>query len=121
MGRLPNLPKNPASPDFISYIYEGTERSTPVYQNGNTAAGTVSFEANYTQPNDKTQRKQTVTAVNRLNKEVTLNIPVYMKPGSYSSTEGEITESKAYGLKQWMEVKVTVPANSSKDVTIQPK
>ncbi len=113
--------KNPASPDFSSYIYEGTERSTPVYQNGNTAAGTVSFEANYTQPNDGTQRKQTVTAVNRLNKEVTLNIPLYMKPGNYNTTDGEITESKAYGLKQWMEVKVTVSANSSKDVTIQPK
>ncbi|KSU85875.1 3',5'-cyclic AMP phosphodiesterase CpdA [Fictibacillus enclensis] len=112
--------KDPDSKNFNSYIYEGTDRSIPVYENGNSAAGTVSFEANLAQPNDGTQGAQTATVTNRLKKEVTITVPLYMKPGTYKATDGEITENKLYGTKQWMELKVTVPANSTKEIKIQP-
>lgn len=106
------------SADFNSYIYEGPDRSMPVYQKGNTSAGVVSFENKFALPNDGTQVTQTATVTNRLNKEITINIPFYMKPGQYKATNGQIIENKVYGTKQLIEMKVTIPANSSKEVKL---
>jgi hypothetical protein len=104
--------------DFNSYIYEGPDRSMPVYQNGNTTAGVVSFEHKFALPNDGTQVTQTATITNRLNKEISVNIPFYMKPGNYKGTNGQIVENKLYGTKQLIEMKVTIPANSVKEVKL---
>lgn len=90
----------------------------PVYQDGNSSAGVVSFENKFALPNDGTQVTQTATVTNRLNKEITIHIPFYMKPGQYNASNGQIIENKEYGAKQLIEVKATIPANSSKEVKV---
>jgi 3',5'-cyclic AMP phosphodiesterase CpdA len=110
--------KDSAGKKFNSYIYEGPDKSMPVYENGNTSAGVVSFENNFTLPNDGSQASQKATLTNRLNKPVTISIPFYMKQGSYTPSEGEVTETQLYGTKQYVEVKVIIPSNSSKTIEL---
>lgn len=110
--------KEAGSDGFNSYVYEGPDRSMPVYQDGNSSAGVVSFENKFALPNDGTQVTQTATVTNRLNKEITIHIPFYMKPGQYNASNGQIIENKEYGTKQLIEVKATIPANSSKEVKV---
>ncbi|WP_226536580.1 metallophosphoesterase family protein [Fictibacillus halophilus] len=110
--------KDAAADTFNSYIFEGPDKSMPVYQDGNTSAGVVSFENTFKLPNDGSQVTQTATLTNRLNKPVTVNIPFYMKQGTYTSSAGEIIETQVYGTKQFVEVQITVPANSVKNIEL---
>ncbi|CAH0347469.1 metallophosphoesterase [Bacillus sp. CECT 9360] len=105
--------------NFNSYVYEGPDRSIPVYKNGVTSEGIVSFENQFTQPNDGTQATQTAVVTNRLNKDITLYLQFYMKPGNYKASFGEITQNKLYGSKQQLEVKVKIPANTKKEIKLQ--
>jgi hypothetical protein len=91
--------KDPSQKKFNSYIYEGPDKSMPVYENEKTSAGVVSFENNFKLPNDGSQTTQTATVTNRLNKAVTINIPFYMKQGIYTSSIGEVIETQVYGNK----------------------
>ncbi|MFC0189684.1 metallophosphoesterase family protein [Fictibacillus aquaticus] len=110
--------KDPASSKFNGYVYEGPDRSMPVYENGDTAAGTVSFQNEYSLPNDGTQVTQTATLTNRWNKAATVYVPFYMKQGTYTPSAGEVSQSQLYGTKQYVEVKITIPANSSKKIEL---
>ncbi|RZT24022.1 metallophosphoesterase family protein [Fictibacillus sp. BK138] len=110
--------KDAAADTFNTYIFEGPDKSMPVYQDGNTSAGVVSFENTFKLPNDGSQVTQTATLTNRLNKPVTVNIPFYMKQGTYTSSAGEIIETQVYGTKQFVEVQITVPANSVKNIEL---
>lgn len=110
--------KDAAADTFNSYVFEGPDKSMPVYQDGNTSAGVVSFENAFKLPNDGSQVTQTATLTNRLNKPVTVNIPFYMKQGTYNPSAGEIIETQLYGTKQFVEVQLTVPANSAKNIEL---
>lgn len=110
--------KDAAADSFNSYVFEGPDKSMPVYQDGNTSAGVVSFENAFKLPNDGSQVTQTSTLTNRLNKPVTVNIPFYMKQGTYTPSAGEIIETQLYGTKQFVEVQITVPANSTKNIEL---
>ncbi|MFY4776398.1 metallophosphoesterase family protein [Metabacillus sp. RGM 3146] len=103
-----------------SYIYEGTDRSLPVYQEGNTAAGVMSFQADFSAPNDGTAADQTATVTNRLNRPITVSVPFYMKSGVYKTTAGTLNQIDEKDGKQEMEVKLTIPSNSSQSVTVSP-
>jgi hypothetical protein len=111
--------KNSADNEFRSYVYEGPDRSMPVYQNGNTSAGVVSFENKFELPNDGSQVTQTATVTNRLNKALTVNVPFYMKQGSYSPSAGKVVETQLYGTKQFVEVQVTIPPNMVENVELK--
>jgi 3',5'-cyclic AMP phosphodiesterase CpdA len=110
--------KDAAADTFNSYVFEGPDKSMPVYQDGNTSAGVVSFENAFKLPNDGSQVTQTATVTNRLNKPVTVNIPFYMKQGTYTPSAGEIIETQLYGAKQFVEVQITVPANRTKNIEL---
>lgn len=110
--------KDAAADTFNSYVFEGPDKSMPVYQDGNTSAGVVSFENAFKLPNDGLQVTQTATVTNRLNKPVTVNIPFYMKQGIYTPSAGEIIETQLYGTRQFVEVQITVPANSTKNIEL---
>jgi 3',5'-cyclic AMP phosphodiesterase CpdA len=110
--------KDPASSKINSYIFKGPDKSMPVYQDGNTAAGVVSFENSFKLPNDGSQTTQIGTITNRLNKPVTVNIPFYMKQGTYTPSAGEVIETQLYGTKQFVEVQFTIPANSTKNIEL---
>jgi hypothetical protein len=111
--------KDPANKKFNGYVYEGPDRSMPVYENGDTAAGTVSLQNEYSFPNDGTQVTQTATLTNRWNKAAAVYVPFYMKQGTYTASAGEVSQSQLYGTKQYVEVKITVPANSSKKIELK--
>lgn len=111
--------KNATDNKFRSYVYEGPDRSMPVYQNGNTSAGVVSFENKFELPNDGSQVTQTATVTNRLNKSLTVNIPFYMKQGSYTPSTGKVVETQLYGTKQFVEVQVTIPPNTIENVELK--
>ncbi|MGA4720838.1 metallophosphoesterase family protein [Fictibacillus nanhaiensis] len=111
--------KTAADNKFNSYVYEGPDRSMPVYQNGNTSAGVVSFENKFQLPNDGSQVTQTATVTNRLNKSLTVNIPFYMKQGSYTPSVGKVVETQLYGSKQFVEVQVTIPPNTVENVELK--
>ncbi|MDR7071293.1 metallophosphoesterase family protein [Fictibacillus barbaricus] len=110
--------KDPANKKFNSYVYEGPDKSMPVYENGNTSAGVVSFENNFKLPNDGSQSTQTATVTNRLNKPITISMPFYMTQGSYTPSKGEVIESQLYGTKQYVEVKVSIPAHSTQTIEL---
>ncbi|MFP3361799.1 hypothetical protein R0K17_31320, partial [Planococcus sp. SIMBA_143] len=50
-----------------SYNYDEPDRSIPVYQNGDTEGGTMSFDADYLTENDGSAESQQVDITNRLN------------------------------------------------------
>ncbi|MCD7036511.1 metallophosphoesterase [Metabacillus sp. GX 13764] len=101
-----------------SYIYSGTENSVPVYQNGDTAAGVMSAQADYAGPNDGTGDSQTVTLTNRLNRAVTYHVPLFLTAGSYQATAGELKMIEENDGMVQMEAEITVPANSSQKTVI---
>ncbi|WP_047151116.1 metallophosphoesterase [Aneurinibacillus tyrosinisolvens] len=103
-----------------SYVYENPDRSLPVYQNGDTAGGVMSFEVQYASPNDGTAASQTAVIYNRLNRPVTLYVPFYMEKGVYKTTGGSLYQTETQGDKQAMEVQITIPANSSQQITVSP-
>ncbi|MFY4775788.1 metallophosphoesterase family protein [Metabacillus sp. RGM 3146] len=101
-----------------SYIYESPDRSQPIYQNGNTTDGVMSFETEYSSPNDGTATTQTATVSNRLNRPITLHVPFYMKKGTYTTTAGSLQQIDMNDDKQGMDVQITIPANSSQKITV---
>ena len=102
-----------------SYIYRETDSSTPVYRNGDTAAGTMSIEAAYDNVNDGTAVSQGVLVTNWLDCPVTVCVPCYMHAGVYGITGGTvITEGSSVNVS-YLLVQVTVPAGSSSVIDIR--
>lgn len=107
--------------NFNSYIYSGTSNSIPIYQDGSTPSGIMSTEVTYSNLNNGSLENQKAIVYNRLDKDMTFNIPIYMKPGSYSISEGTVINTISNGDIQYYLVKVTVPARSSKEILISKK
>ncbi|WP_433746946.1 metallophosphoesterase family protein [Falsibacillus pallidus] len=111
-----------AAGKISSYNYEEPGHSIPVYENGDTKSGVMSFEADYQTANDGQSTSQEVKVVNRLNKPQTLTVPMYMKEGDYQiSSNGSIEQNYSSDGKQYLEVKMTIPAHSSQTLTVQKK
>ncbi|UTE77673.1 metallophosphoesterase [Rossellomorea sp. KS-H15a] len=104
-----------------SYNYEEPDRSIPVYQNGDTEGGTMSFDADYLNENDGSAASQRVDITNRLNKPLKVTIPLYMAEGNYTVSKGSITQNYASDGKQYLEVQITIPANSTEIMNVQKK
>ncbi|MGM0752865.1 MAG: metallophosphoesterase family protein [Bacillota bacterium] len=104
-----------------SYNYEEPGHSTPVYQDGDTKGGTMSFDAVYQTGNDGSASSQQVEVTNRLHKPLTVTIPLYMTEGNYNVSTGNILQNYASGSKQYLEVQLTIPANSSETLIVQKK
>ncbi|KZZ85352.1 metallophosphoesterase family protein [Bacillus sp. SJS] len=102
-----------------NYNYEEPGHSIPVYQNGDTRAGVMSYEASYKDANDGQASYQEVTLTNRLKKPMTISVPLYMTEGSYQTSAGEIVQNYSSGGKQYLEVKLTLPANHTEKLTVQ--
>ncbi|WP_299745333.1 hypothetical protein [uncultured Rossellomorea sp.] len=103
------------------YNYEETGHSIPVYQNGDTKGGTMSFDAAYQTSNDGSASSQQVEVTNRLNKPLTVTIPLYMTEGNYNVSTGEVLQNYASDRKQYLEVQLTIPANSTETLNVQKK
>ncbi|WP_158598346.1 metallophosphoesterase family protein [Falsibacillus albus] len=105
---------------ITSYNYEEPGHSIPVYENGDTKSGIMSYQADYQSANDGTASSQKITISNRLKKDLTVSIPIYLTEGSYKTTNGEqVVQNYSADGKQYLEVKVTVPANDSKVVSVE--
>ncbi|MGF3105571.1 metallophosphoesterase family protein [Rossellomorea sp. DUT-2] len=104
-----------------SYNYEEPGHSIPVYQNGDTEGGTMSFDAAYQTANDGSAASQQVDITNRLNKPLKVTIPLYMAGGNYTVSKGSITQNYASDGKQYLEVQITIPANSTEIMNVQKK
>ncbi|MCF6139273.1 metallophosphoesterase family protein [Pseudalkalibacillus berkeleyi] len=105
--------------NVTSYNYEEPGRSVPVYENGDTESGVMSLESEYKNPNDGHSTQQTVTIHNRLNKAMTVTIPIYLVKGDYDVSEGTVKQNVRSGDRQYVEVVITVPANSTKEIEIK--
>ncbi|TLS37174.1 metallophosphoesterase family protein [Pseudalkalibacillus caeni] len=103
---------------FNSYIYEEPHNSMPVYQDGNTSTGVMSLESYYEKPNDGTAASQKATVYNRYNKAITVTLPFYMKPGDYKTSSGSIVNELDNSDMHYLEVKVTIPANSTSSIEV---
>ncbi len=103
---------------FTSYIYSGESNSIPIYQDGNTSKGIMSTELQYTNPNDGSANAQAAIIYNRLDKEMTLYIPFYMKAGDYLISSGSVVNKFSNGDVQYLLVKTTVPARSSAKINV---
>ncbi|PLR84892.1 metallophosphoesterase family protein [Bacillus sp. V33-4] len=104
---------------FTSYNYEEPGRSIPIYMNGETKSGIMSFEANYKAANDGHSTSQEATVTNRLNKPLTVTVPFYMAAGDYRISSGKLKQNYSADGKQYIEVEVTVPAGSEQKITVQ--
>lgn len=104
-----------------SYNYEDTGHSIPVYQDGDTKGGTMSFDADYQTSNDGSASSQQVVVTNRLHKPLTLTIPLYMTEGNYNVSTGKVLQNYASDRKQYLEVQLTIPANSTETLSVQKK
>ncbi|WP_349409444.1 metallophosphoesterase family protein [Pseudalkalibacillus sp. SCS-8] len=102
-----------------AYNYEEPGRSVPVYENGDTESGVMSLESQYKNANDGHASEQTVTIHNRLNKPMTVTVPVYLVKGDYDVSEGTVKQNVTSGDKQYIEVELTVPAKSTKNITVK--
>ncbi|WP_064092043.1 metallophosphoesterase family protein [Rossellomorea aquimaris] len=106
---------------ITSHNYDDSGHSIPVYQNGDTKSGTMSYEANYQNANNGGASSQEVTVTNRLNKPLTVTVPFYLVEGNYQASSGEVIQNYASDGKQYLEVKLTVPANGTEKLSIQKK
>lgn len=104
---------------ITNYTYEEPGRSVPVYENGDTENGVMSLDSSYENPNDGHSNKQTITLTNRLTKEMTVTVPVYLVKGDYSVSGGEVKQDLPSGEMQHIEVETTVPANSTKQIVVE--
>ncbi|RSK54674.1 metallophosphoesterase family protein [Bacillus canaveralius] len=104
---------------FTSYNYEEPGRSIPIYMNGETKSGIMSFEANYKAANDGHSTSQEATVTNRLKKPLTVTVPFYMAAGDYRISSGKLKQNYSADGKQYIEVEVTVPAGSEQKITVQ--
>ncbi|MHA7138339.1 metallophosphoesterase family protein [Rossellomorea arthrocnemi] len=104
-----------------SYNYEDTGHSIPVYQDGDTKGGIMSFDADYQTSNDGSASSQQVVVTNRLHKPLTLTIPLYMTEGNYNVSTGKVLQNYASDRKQYLEVQLTIPANSTETLSVQKK
>lgn len=102
-----------------SYNYEDPDHSIPVYENGDTKSGVMSFEANYASVNDGSATSQEATVTNRLNKPITVTVPFYLAAGSYKASVGSIKQNYSADGKQYIEILITLPAQSSQKISIQ--
>jgi hypothetical protein len=101
------------------YNYEEPGHSIPVYQNGVTKDGIMSFQVDYTAANDGHASSQTATVTNRLNKPITVTVLYYMAAGNYKVSTGKVKQNYAVDGQQYLEVEVTIPANGTQKITIQ--
>ncbi len=106
---------------ITSFSHDEQGHSIPVYQDGNTEKGTMSFEASYQDANDGQATSQKVTISNRLHKPLTVTIPVYLVEGNYQVSKGTLVQNYASEGKQYLEVKLVIPANSSEQLSIYQK
>jgi 3',5'-cyclic AMP phosphodiesterase CpdA len=104
---------------ITSYNYEEPGHSIPVYQNGETKNGIMSFEADYATRNDGQASSQQSTVTNRLNKPITVTVPFYMVAGDYHASVGQVKQNYRADGKQYLEVEVTIPANSTQIIVIK--
>ncbi len=104
--------------EITSYKYDDLGHSIPVYQNGDTKSGVMSFDAGYSVPNDGQASSQEATVTNRLEKPITVTVPFYMAAGSYQVSSGTVKQNYSDGEKQYLEVEVTVPANSMETIKV---
>lgn len=104
--------------EVTSYKYDDQGHSIPVYQNGDTKSGVMSFDTSYTVPNDGQASSQEATVTNRLEKPITVTVPFYMAAGTYQVSTGTVKQNYSDGEKQYLEVELTVPANSEATIEI---
>lgn len=104
--------------EITSYKYDDLGHSIPVYQNGDTKSGVMSFDAGYSVPNDGQASSQEAAVTNRLEKPITVTVPFYMAAGSYQVSSGTVKQNYSDGEKQYLEVEVTVPANSTEMIKV---
>lgn len=104
--------------EISSYQYDDLGHSTPVYQNGDTKSGTMSYEAAYQTSNNGQASTQEAAITNRLNKPVTVTVPFYMTAGTYSASAGEVIQNYQAGDQQYIEVEITVPANQTEKINV---
>jgi 3',5'-cyclic AMP phosphodiesterase CpdA len=104
--------------EITSYKYDDLGHSIPVYQNGDTKSGVMSFDAGYSVPNDGKATSQEAAVTNRLEKSITVTVPFYMTAGSYQVSSGTVKQSYSDGEKQYLEVEVTVPANRTETIKV---
>jgi 3',5'-cyclic AMP phosphodiesterase CpdA len=104
--------------EVTSHKYDDQGHSTPVYQNGDTKSGVMSFEASYSLPNNGQASSQEATVTNRLEKPITVTVPFYMTAGSYQASSGTVKQNYSDGEKQYLEIELTVPANSGETIKI---
>ncbi|WP_226654834.1 metallophosphoesterase family protein [Pseudalkalibacillus hwajinpoensis] len=104
--------------EIVDYNYEEPGHSVPVYEHGDTESGVMSLESTFTNPNDGTAASQTVTITNRLKKDMTVSVPMYLVKGDYQASEGTVKQNVTSGNKQYVEVEITVPANSTKEINV---
>lgn len=104
--------------EITSYKYDDLGHSIPVYQNGDTKSGVMSFDANYSAPNDGKATSQEAVVINRLDKPITVTVPFYMTAGSYRVSAGSVKQNYSDGAVQYIEVEITVPANSEEKIEV---
>ncbi|WP_226678031.1 metallophosphoesterase family protein [Mesobacillus jeotgali] len=104
--------------EVTSYKYDDQGHSIPVYQNGDTKSGVMSFDTSYNVPNDGQASSQEATVTNRLEKSITVTVPFYMTAGNYQVSAGTVKQNYSDGEKQYLEVELTVPANSEETIKI---
>lgn len=81
----------------------------------------MSFDAAYQTANDGSAASQRVGITNRLNKPLKVTIPLYMAGGNYTVSKGSITQNYASDGKQYLEVQITIPANSTEIMNVEKK
>jgi 3',5'-cyclic AMP phosphodiesterase CpdA len=101
-----------------SYHYDESGHSIPVYENGDTKGGVMSYEADFKYANDGSASSQVATVTNRLDKPLTVTLPFYMKEGKYKASKGTIKQNYSSDGKQYLEIEVTVPANTAETITV---
>ncbi|SFB27138.1 3',5'-cyclic AMP phosphodiesterase CpdA [Bacillus sp. cl95] len=104
--------------EITSYKYDDLGHSIPVYQNGDTKSGVMSFDATYSVPNDGQAASQEATVTNRLDKPITVTVPFYMAAGSYRVSAGSVKQNYTDGAVQYLEMEITVPANSEETIEV---
>lgn len=101
-----------------AYTFDESGHSMPVYEDGNTKNGVMSFDTTYQNLNDGKSSIQKVSATNRLNKPLTITVPFYMLEGNYQASTGNIIQNYNSEGKQYLEVEWTLPANSTETLTL---
>ncbi|WP_409250635.1 metallophosphoesterase family protein [Bacillus sp. SCS-153A] len=105
--------------EITDYNYEEPGISIPIYENGNTEAGVMSLDAQYKHPNDGHASEQTVKLYNRLKEDMTVTIPMYLVKGNYDVSEGKVKQNVTSGDKQYIEVEISIPAQSIKNISVR--